>query len=295
MNANAICGDNETLYKSIDPRPRSYVKTLKSIIPLEDPSGSKDGKFTDFNGNKQPDYIDLLSGEGGPNEIRSSLWDPTTQGILVFREVPKNGIIDGKSFQIGRIILDASKRYVQSNPVSLGTDIPILPEANLTGNKSERPESIHIGNIPSNLPPTCGKAEDITGLRIEGIDQEYKMSELADLTGTFKFVAIGTDKATGNSCSISITENSNPSSDGKTVTGIGWKLLTKSTFSHYGLAGTQADIVNAAAGIPDTEELRGADTIGYSANQGLQGTIDLSGISSTNIDSINSGIDTIVQ
>jgi hypothetical protein len=155
MNANAICGDNETLYKSIDPRPRSYVKTLKSIIPLEDPSGSKGGKFTDFNGNKQPDYIDLLSGDGEPNEIRSSLWDPTTQGILVFREVPKNGIIDGKSFQIGRIILDTSKGYIQSNPVSLGTDIPVLPRAEFTGLKSDRPDTIYAGNIPTSLPPVC--------------------------------------------------------------------------------------------------------------------------------------------
>ena len=121
------------------------------------------------------------------------------------------------------------------------------------------------------------------------------MSELADLTGVFKFAAIGTDKATGKECSISITENSNPTSDGKTVTGVGWKLLTKSTFAHYGLAGTQADIVNSAAGIPDTEELRGADTISLSGNGGMQGTIDLSGMSSANIDSINSGIDTIVQ
>ena len=162
MNANAVCGDNETLYKSTDPRPRSYIKTIKSITPLEDPNGSKDGKFTDFNGNKQPDYIDLLSGEGGPNEIRSSLWDPTTQGILVFREVPNNGIIDGKSFQIGRIILDQSKGYIQSNPVSLATDIPALPPAEFVSSKSDRPNTIYSGDIPSTLPPTCGRVEDVT-------------------------------------------------------------------------------------------------------------------------------------
>jgi hypothetical protein len=295
MNANAVCGDDEILYRSTDPRPRSYVKTLQSITTLEDPNGSKDGKFTDFNGNKQPDYIDLLSWEGGPNEIRSSLWDPTTQGILVFREAPKNGIIDGKSFQIGRIVLDASKGYIQSNPVSLAGDIPALPSAAMTVPRTDRPNTLYSGDIPAELPPPCGKAEDITGLRIEGFEQGFKMNELANLTGLFKFAAIGTDKATGNACSISITAISNPSSDGKTVTGVGWKLLTKSTFAHYGLAGTQADIVNSAAGIPDNEELRGADTISLSANGGLQGTIDLSGMSSENIDSINSGIDTIVQ
>ena len=64
MNANAICGDEEILWKTIDPRPRSYLRTIKTITKLQDPNGAKDGKFTDFNNNGQSDYIDLLSGEG---------------------------------------------------------------------------------------------------------------------------------------------------------------------------------------------------------------------------------------
>ena len=61
------------------------------------------------------------------------------------------------------------------------------------------------------------------------------------------------------------------------------------------MAGTQTDIVNTAAGIPDTEEPRGGDTISFSRNGGIQGTVDLSGMSNENVDKINSGIDTIVQ
>lgn len=61
MNANAVCGDEEILWKSVDPRPRSYLRTIKIITKLQDPNATKEGKFTDFNGNGQSDYIDLLS------------------------------------------------------------------------------------------------------------------------------------------------------------------------------------------------------------------------------------------
>lgn len=63
MNANSLCGNEEILWKSIPPGPRTYEKTLKEIIPAGDTTGSMNGKFTDFNQNGQPDYLDLLSGD----------------------------------------------------------------------------------------------------------------------------------------------------------------------------------------------------------------------------------------
>lgn len=59
MNANSLCGDEELLWKST--AVRSYEKTLKKIEASGDSGTALRGKFTDFNENGQPDYIDLLS------------------------------------------------------------------------------------------------------------------------------------------------------------------------------------------------------------------------------------------
>ena len=61
MSANAVCGEAETLWKSIEPYPRTYTKIRKEIPSLGDTKNALGGKFTDFNFNGQPDYIDLLS------------------------------------------------------------------------------------------------------------------------------------------------------------------------------------------------------------------------------------------
>ncbi len=136
----------------------------------------------------------------------------------------------------------------------------------MTGCKAERPNAIHSGEIPADgdIPPACTKPENVAEMSIRGFEQGFKIEDLSDITGRFRFVAIGKDTTTGQDCSINITEVSNPTSDGTNVTGIGWKLLTKSTFGHFGMAGTQADLINSSAGIPDTEEPRGGDTIRYS-------------------------------
>jgi hypothetical protein len=64
LNGNAVCGDEEIVWKSTTPAPRSYIRVKRAPQNQGDASGKLDGKFTDFNGNGQPDYIDLLSGEG---------------------------------------------------------------------------------------------------------------------------------------------------------------------------------------------------------------------------------------
>jgi uncharacterized repeat protein (TIGR01451 family) len=88
MKANAICGEQEILWKTVTPTPRSYLRTLKDVKKAGDVTGAQKGKFTDYNNNGSPDYIDLLNGTGDDNYIESSLWDPSKYGILVFREIP---------------------------------------------------------------------------------------------------------------------------------------------------------------------------------------------------------------
>ncbi len=132
MNANAICGEQEILWKTIVPTPRTYTRTLKDIVKSGDVAGSQKGKFTDFNGNGSPDYIDLLSGIGDDNYIESSLWDPSKNGILMFREVPGPNGLDGTSFEIGRIVANPTTGFVQLNPVSQKEDVPVLSTPSLS-------------------------------------------------------------------------------------------------------------------------------------------------------------------
>ena len=109
---------------------------------------------------------------------------------------------------------------MQSNPVSLSGDIPALPAESMTGCKADKPNTIYSGDIPaeSDIPPACTKPENITDLEIKGFEQGFKIDDLSDITGRFRFVAVGKDKATGGACSINITEVSNPASDGTNVT-----------------------------------------------------------------------------
>lgn len=41
MNANAICGEEEIMWKSIQPAPRSYEKIKKEIVPKGDATGEQ--------------------------------------------------------------------------------------------------------------------------------------------------------------------------------------------------------------------------------------------------------------
>ena len=90
---------------------------------------------------------------------------------------------------------------------------------------------------------------------------------------------------------LSFGSESNPSWNGKKTTGIGWKLLTKSTFGHFALASQNADVINPSRGIPDNREPSGLPLLKPNG----MGGIDIGGLSMANIDSLNNGIDTIVR
>ncbi len=274
LNGNAICGEQEIEWKST--AIRSYNRIEKAIVAQGDASGKLDGKFTDFNSNSQPDYIDLLSGDGGPDELRSSQWDPARNGILVFREVTNNGVLDGTNFQIARLV--GKENHFQFSPISQSGDTPILAPPGLTS-LTRVAGKISSGDTGDLAGLECGKPGTITSdLILVGIEQSFNADAPNDLTGTLKIRARGTSKTldtagevtASNACIISINEISNPQWDGQTVTGLGWKLLTKSSFNHYSLAGTQADLINSGRGIPDTEEPRGGDFLSYSASSGLR-------------------------
>lgn len=107
---------------------------------------------------------------------------------------------------------------------------------------------------------------------------------MTDLTSNLKFLAIGTSSqvnASGSitnseACKLRIDAVSNPTWDGTKVTGLGWKILTKSTFQHFSLGGTQSDIINSTAGIPDSNEPVGNSLLKFNSNgQLINGTIDI--------------------
>ncbi len=153
--------------------------------------------------------------------------------------------------------------------------------------------------------PSCGQSGTVTvDLTLVGFEQTFNPSALNDVTANLKVLAIGksnTVNASGSilsseDCQVTINSPSNPAWNGTAVTGIGWKILTKSTFQHFSMAGTQSDIINPSSGIPDSHEPRGDSLIRFNDNGTLVGgTIDIGGMSSENVDKVNGAIDTIVQ
>jgi hypothetical protein len=139
-------------------------------------------------------------------------------------------------------------------------------------------------------------------LRLQGVELEYKSVETDSINATLKIRATGTSKAvnvagevtSSEACVISIDAVSNPVFEENTMKGIGWKILTKRTFSHFALAGTQANIIDVNTGYPDRYEPKGTSYVRFTQN-GFSAGMDLSGLSNENVDKINSTIDTVVQ
>ena len=173
---------------------------------------------------------------------------------------------------------------------------------------------IGIGSVADLELPECGSGGTVTSnLALVGVRQDYNKTDMTDLKGLLKIRAIGksnTLDAAGNivsslDCKVSIDSTSNPSWDGNKITGLGWKVLTKSTFAHFSLGGTQADLVDSSSGIPDSHEPVGEKLFSFNSASnngginlgpnGVTGTIDLGGMSEENIDKINASIDTLVQ
>lgn len=122
-----------------------------------------------------------------------------------------------------------------------------------------------------------------------------KESEATNLTGNFTLFAIGSkvgSLGTSTECAITFNENSKPTwSATKGTTGIGWKILTKATFTHFALAAQNVDIRKTNVGLPDNAEPASNPFLVRNSD----GSIDISGLSSSNVDAINNGIDTIVR
>lgn len=304
MNANAICGEQEILWKTIVPTPRTYTRTLKDIKKSGDVAGSQKGKFTDFNNNGSPDYIDLLSGIGNDNHIESSLWDPSKYGVLVFREISGPSGLDGTNFEVGRIVANATTGYVQLNPVSKTEDVPVLSSPSL--NKCVLSSKIlKTGSVDDSEMASCGAPGTITtDLDLVGFEQAYNPEVMTDIQANLKLFATGksnTVNASGSivsteACKIRIDSVSNPTWNGSEVTGLGWKILTKSTFKHFSFGGTQSDVINASTGIPDSHEPQGDRLFKFNSDGSLiGGTIDIGGMSNDNIEKVNGALDTLVQ
>lgn len=167
----------------------------------------------------------MLQGDGNEDSIGSSLWDPTTHGVLVFREVPYNGVIDGTSIEIGRIVANAETEHIQSNPVSGNLDTPVVSDSGLNQLNRDA-DGISAGNVGDLGLPACGAAGTITSdLKLVGIKQEYKREEIANIKSKLKLRARGkssTLDSAGNvvstsDCQVSINSDSDPIWNGQTV------------------------------------------------------------------------------
>jgi hypothetical protein len=247
----------------------------------------------------------LLSGIGNDHYIESSLWDPSKYGILIFREVSGTSGLDGTNFEIGRIVGNATTGYVQLNPVSQKEDVPVLSTSTL--NKSTLiGKTITSGSTVDDASlPACGGSGTITtDLNLVGFGQTFNPTVMTDITANLNLLATGisnTVDASGSvvsskNCKLQINSVSNPTWNGTTVTGLGWKILTKSTFQHFALGGTQADLINPAVGIPDTHEPSGTSLFTFHGNGSLiGGTVDIGGMSDENVEKVNGAIDTVVQ
>jgi hypothetical protein len=245
--------------------------------------------------------------------MASSLWDPTRHGILVFRETSTDTGLDGTNFEVGRVVSNSETGYVQLNPVSVKDDVPVLATpalANGTINGNElgagSVSNVLTGSVTNTLITTaCGQpGTSVSDLRLTGYRQIYHPSVMSDITGNLSLVAVGTSKtldASGSvigtgDCMIDINSTSNPAWDGTKVTGLGWKLLTKGTFQHFSLGGTQSNLIAESVGIPDSHEPLGSDLFTFESDGSLiGGTVDIGGMSDENIDKVNGAIDTIVQ
>jgi hypothetical protein len=210
-------------------------------------------------------------------------------------------VIDGTGFQIARIV--AKPGFVQSNPVSQKDDVPVKATAGFTA-LSASSGKISAGDVSDLSGKACGAPGTVTSdLYLVGVEQTFNRDSATDLTGELKIRARGISKTLDTSgkvtsqeeCVLQMNERSKPEWSNGSVSGIGWKILTKSTFNHFSLAGRQADIIRPDLGIPDASERKGGELFSYDPKTGLRGSVDLSGMSETQVDTINSQIDTIVQ
>ncbi len=272
MSANAVCGEAETLWKTIEPFPRTYTKILKEAPENGDTKNALGGRFTDFNLNGQSDYIDLLSGTGDQDSLASSLWDPTRSGVLVFREtVGTDGTLNSGNIEVGRIVANPEVGFVQRNAVSGAKDTPLLAPAGLV-NPSVSTTEIRAGDPTIPEGTRCGVGNVITkDLTLVGWSQIFNKSDWSNATGEFTLAGRGTQTTLApegvsggdTSCVIGMYQKSDPKWSESGAVGNGWKILTKSTFGHYMLASDMSSLSNTS-GIPDNEFNRSSDLLSFS-------------------------------
>ncbi len=140
-----------------------------------------------------------------------------------------------------------------------------------------------------------GDGYTTSDIRLTGWQQTINEADVNDSAGNFKLYASAKKTgADGQSvdCSIQFNETSKPQwTDNQGTFGLGWKILTKATFNHFVLAAKNVDIRKQNIGLPDTHDTAGNPFLIANGD----GTIDVSGLSKSNVDAINNGIDTIVR
>lgn len=98
---------------------------------------------------------------------------------------------------------------------------------------------------------------------------------------------LGEGSSNATPCKITPSFSSSPiwNSASNSTTGVDWKILTKQTYMLYIQGANNIDIWKGANSIPDRGDAKGSRVVSYNPSNG---SIEIGGLSSGNIEAINS-------
>lgn len=312
MHANNVCGEAMTLWKTVKPYPRSYVKTNRTFTTDQGTAGGLAGKFIDINANGQPDYIDVLSAEVPTKDLEDmrkyyyhlngggTAYDASKNGVLLFREITDttNGTVNSGNVEIARLVANAQNENLQrtAEPASGDATIPVSASAvNATYDDSSKTLTAGAqASTASGGLAECGTTgyKTVQAPTVIG----WRQSASAPNSALEIFFSAGTHSKDGGvtteACRTSFSSASNPKWGGSRVVGEGWKILTKYTYNAYVLAAKTADYRNSSSNVPDDYDQKGDNLYSYDQPTGA---ISIDGLSSGNVANIEASIDEIVQ
>lgn len=302
MRANNVCQSDATLWKSIRPYPRSYLRTTKTFaVSNSGNAGGMAGKLIDSNRNGQPDYTDLIGNPSvDPHAVESSTYNAKDFGMLLFRELPNSsdGTLNSGNIEVARLVSNARIGNLQTSAPAGTDDVTARVDwSAVKASYDAASKTETAGNTSANTGSglaECGISEYsvVSAPKVIGWKQTSNAPK-SDLTVFFSTGSHSKDLGkTVEACKTVFKSASDPKWTGGFVTGLGWKVLTQANYQTYALAAKKADFNKPASGIPDDYDEPGTSIFGYDQ---ATGKISLDGLSDGNIEAIEASIDTLVQ
>lgn len=301
-----------TLWKSVKPNPRSFEKTTRTFVKSGDDAGGLAGKFIDMNANGQPDYIDVLSAEVSPEDLKDmkkyyydlngggTSYDASKFGVLLFRELtdPVTGTVNSGNVEIARLVANAAKDNLMrsAEPGTGDVTVPVASSA-IKATYDESSKTLTAGAQASSASSSlvsCGT----DGYKTVAAPEVIGWKQIANAPNAQLeiFFSAGTHSKDGGKtvepCRTSFSSSSNPRWGSGKVEGEGWKILTKFNYNAYVLAAKTADFRNSSSNVPDDYDEKGVDLYAYDNTTG--GT-SIDGLTSGNVEAIEASIDELVQ